>query len=329
MTRRWLGGVFGNTVGSDTDVSNTTGVFSMEQQYYMKQEGGWELPPIGTQSNPATGVAALVADGQTTNGYYWIKGTGLVADAREFYCILNSGFSLGAGWMVVANHDGAKQPNSSHQARLTSHSNHVGYDNNGGNGSVNADPTASVMVPERSFSCNMVNKPFTKFAHVVYPNSNMGSWGSSNLLTPNAYYGGTWNSAVTIPAQAAWQKQFDNTGVTFNNFSKRLYYNGGSTYNVQCIGVYWNGSSGYVPTIGGNNASAQDYPVYCGCYTYTDANNATATFSFTDSGNAPPGQSGTGFDDFQDGSGLSDNWSVEGGSGNNQYRGNPSCLLVG
>ena len=329
MTRRWLGGVYGNTVGSDTDVSNTTGVFSMEQQYYMKQEGGWELPPLGTQGNPATGVAAILASGQTTNGYYWIKGTGLDADAREFYCILDSGFSLGAGWMVVANHDGAKQPNSSHQARLTSYSNYVGYDNNSGNGNTSGNPTASVMVPERSYSCNMVNKPFTKFAHVVYPSSGMGSWSTSNLLSPQAYYGGTWNSAVTVPAQAAWQMQFDNTGVTFNNFSKRLYYNGGGTYDVQCLGVYWASTSGYVPTINGTGASVQDYPVYCGCYTYTSANAATATFSFTDSGNAPPGQSGTGFDDFQDGSGLSDNWSVEGGSGNNQYRGNPSCLLVG
>ena len=327
MTRRWLGGVYGNTVGSDTDVSNTTGVFSMEQQYYMKQEGGWELPPLGTQANPATGVAALVADGQTTNGYYWIKGTGLIGNAREFYCILNSGFSLGAGWMVVANHDGAKTPSSSHQARLTSYSNYVGYDNSTGNGSVNQHPTASVMVPERSFSCSMSDKPFTKFAHVVYASSNMSSWGSSNLLTPLAYYGGTWNSATTVPNAQAWQKQFDNTGVTFNGFSKRLYYNGNSTYNVQCLGVYWNGASGNFPTIGGNNATAQDYPVYCGCFTYTDANNATATVSFTDEGSGST-QSGTGFDDFQDGSGLSDNWSIEGGS-QNQYRGNPSCLLVG
>lgn len=327
MTRRWLGGVYGNTVGSDTNVSNTTGVFSMEQQYYMKQEGGWELAPLGTQSRPATRVADLVADGQTTNGYYWIKGTGLDADARQFYCILDSGFSLGAGWMVCANHDGAKTPNSSHQARLTSYSNHVGHDNNGGNGSVNADPTASVMLPERSFSCNMVNKPFTKFAHVVYASSNMGSWNSNNLLTPLAYYGGTWNSSRTVPNAQAWQIQFDNTGVRFNNFSKRLYYNGGGTYDVQCLGVYWNGGGG-TPTISGNNATAQDYPVYCGCYTYTDANTATATFSFTDSNSGSSGQSGTGFDDFQDGSGLSDNWSVEGGS-QNQYRGNPSCLLVG
>ena len=327
MTRRWLGGVYGNTVGSDTSVNNTTGVFSIEQQYYMKQEGGWEVPPLGSPGNPAIGVADLVADGQTTNGYYWIKGNGGNSNAREFYCILDSGFSLGAGWMVVANHDSAKTPSSSHQARFTSYSNHVGYDNSTGNGSVNQHPTSSVMVPERSFSCSMANKPFTKFAHVVYASSNMSSWSSSNLLTPLAYYGGTWNSAVTVPNAQAWQKPFDNTGVTFNNFSKRLYYNGNNTYNVQCVGVYWNGSSGNVPTIGGNNATAQDYPVYCGCFTYTDANNATATVSFSDEGSGST-QSATGFDDFQDGSGLSDNWSIEGGS-QNQYRGNPSCLLVG
>ena len=50
MTRRWLGGVYGNTVGSDTDVGNTTGVFSMEQQYYVVQEGGW-TPPAASGGN--------------------------------------------------------------------------------------------------------------------------------------------------------------------------------------------------------------------------------------------------------------------------------------
>lgn len=59
MTRRWLGGIFGNTVGSDTNVSNTTGVFSSAQQYYMRQEGGWEPPPFsgsgGTVYTPGNG----------------------------------------------------------------------------------------------------------------------------------------------------------------------------------------------------------------------------------------------------------------------------------
>lgn len=59
MVRRWLGGIFGNTLGSNTDVTNTTGVFSSSHQYYMRQEGGWEPPPFsgsgGTVYTPGNG----------------------------------------------------------------------------------------------------------------------------------------------------------------------------------------------------------------------------------------------------------------------------------
>ena len=41
MARRYLGGVFGNTVASDIDKSEITGVFSLSQQNYMISEGGW------------------------------------------------------------------------------------------------------------------------------------------------------------------------------------------------------------------------------------------------------------------------------------------------
>jgi len=41
MTRRFLGGVLGNTLGSDTSTASISGVFDMNGQYYMKQEGGW------------------------------------------------------------------------------------------------------------------------------------------------------------------------------------------------------------------------------------------------------------------------------------------------
>ena len=36
-----MGGVFGNTIGSDIDKSDVTGVFSLSQQNYMISEGGW------------------------------------------------------------------------------------------------------------------------------------------------------------------------------------------------------------------------------------------------------------------------------------------------
>lgn len=41
MPRRYLGGVFGNTIGSDIDKSDITGVFSLSHQNYMISEGGW------------------------------------------------------------------------------------------------------------------------------------------------------------------------------------------------------------------------------------------------------------------------------------------------
>lgn len=41
MPRRYLGGVFGDTIGSDIDKSDVTGVFSLSQQNYMISEGGW------------------------------------------------------------------------------------------------------------------------------------------------------------------------------------------------------------------------------------------------------------------------------------------------
>ena len=41
MPRRYLGGVFGNTIGSDIDKADVTGVFSISQQNYMISEGGW------------------------------------------------------------------------------------------------------------------------------------------------------------------------------------------------------------------------------------------------------------------------------------------------
>ena len=50
---RFVGGVFGNTIGSDTGITNTTGVFSMRDYYYIKQEGGLLPPPDGSTAGQA------------------------------------------------------------------------------------------------------------------------------------------------------------------------------------------------------------------------------------------------------------------------------------
>ena len=101
MTRRWFGGVFGNTVGTDNPFSSTTGVFSMEQQYYMKQEGGWEFGLGEDSSIPASSAKAIYDSGNRTNGVYWLKhGSN---SAYQCYCWLDS--TSGGGYHLVGKID--------------------------------------------------------------------------------------------------------------------------------------------------------------------------------------------------------------------------------
>ena len=103
MTRRWLGGVFGNTIGSDTNAVNLTGVFSMEQQYYIRQEGGWTIP-LGSQGNPASSAQALRDAGTTTNGVYYIDTPD--GGVQQVYCLFTTGTAQGGdyGWMLVCRY---------------------------------------------------------------------------------------------------------------------------------------------------------------------------------------------------------------------------------
>ena len=323
MPRRYLGGIFGNTISSTTNAVNLSGVFSTSQQNYMRSEGGWTIPAGYYQNNPALTPASLLADGITTNGYYWLKGTSgnSNANAKLFYCFLDSSSPLGAGWAIIAHHDGAKTSNSSHQPRPTANTNYVGRDNAAGNGNVSGDPSATDMVTSKSFSCNANGIPFTKFAHCAY--------GGGNWNQVEAYYGGTWNSAQTIPTTQAWSLQFDTGGVTFNGRSRRVY-EGSNGYGYACQGVgVWNNNSGNVPKIVGNNSNSADYPVYVGVWAYNSANGGSAGFSWHDSSSSSTNTNDPhGWDDFQDGTGMGDNWSVEGES-SNYARGLPSYIIIG
>lgn len=51
-----------------------------------------------TSSNPASSATALVNDGQTTNGYYYIN---LGSGAQSIYCILDGSIESGYGYMRV------------------------------------------------------------------------------------------------------------------------------------------------------------------------------------------------------------------------------------
>jgi hypothetical protein len=64
--------------------------------------GAWAaastLRTLGLEASPATSAAALLADGWTTDGWYWIRTSGMAA-ARRVWCDLTD---EGGGWMLVA-----------------------------------------------------------------------------------------------------------------------------------------------------------------------------------------------------------------------------------
>lgn len=74
-SKRFNGGIFGNTVGSDTNAASIYGIYSMSQQYFMKQEGGWEPPPVGSEyAAPAQDAAEVAARVDSpSSGYYFMQ----------------------------------------------------------------------------------------------------------------------------------------------------------------------------------------------------------------------------------------------------------------
>ena len=94
---RFVGGVFGNTVGSNTPVGDTTGVFNMSQQYYIVQEGGW-VPNDGSTEERAATSAQNVLDQNpsATDGFYWIKYAGWTS-AKQIWCDMTDGHSSAGG----------------------------------------------------------------------------------------------------------------------------------------------------------------------------------------------------------------------------------------
>ena len=74
-SKRFNGGIFGNTVGSDTNAASIYGIYSMSQQYFMKQEGGWEPPPAGSEyAAPAQDAATIAARiDSPSSGYYFMQ----------------------------------------------------------------------------------------------------------------------------------------------------------------------------------------------------------------------------------------------------------------
>lgn len=273
---------------------------------------------LGSSStNPARNAAAIYALGERTNGYYHI---GSIGASRLVYCVLDANFMSGGGWMIVANHDGAKEQDAGHQPRVTARTDQSGSDDQTG-----VDPGQSSMVPEKSFSVNINGVPFTKFAHVVYANSNMSSISSSNMLNPLGYYAGSYNTEKTLPTTASYRADdFDNNGLTLqmsgSNLARRMSSSGSYTW-LKGFGVC-DANSGGTGTfrLNGSGATAANYPVWVS-FRELSSGMASYTFSFTDSSGS------SGWDDFQDGSGMGDQWAIE-NVGGNAYRGNPSYVML-
>jgi hypothetical protein len=102
MTRRWVGGVFGNTIGTDTSVTDASGIFTTYDQYYLRQEGGWGQ--LGESGNPASSAEALRIAGITTDGLYYINTPD--GGEQQVYCMFTSGAGQGGdhGWMLVGRY---------------------------------------------------------------------------------------------------------------------------------------------------------------------------------------------------------------------------------
>ena len=283
----------------------------------------------GSPGFAASNAAQIYATGNRTDGYYWIKGDG-TRSARLMYCIMNANWGGGGGWMVVANHDGQKEQHAGHQPRVTARTDQIGSDDGSGN------PGQASMVPEKSFSVDMVGVPYTKFMHVAYSSTNMASVSTSNWLgTPLAYYYGAFNSSQTIPTTVSY------TTADFNTVGSQISFSGGAGLGRRlsrdqsytwlkafCVGSNQNSSPDGTFKLYGLNAQTADYPVWAA---YSDLNTgmAVGTFSFTDAYAAGGGASfsPTGWDDFQDGSGMGDNWEVE-GVGDNGHRGAASMIVL-
>tara|TARA_R100001594_G_C4004953_1_gene255630 strand:- start:40 stop:1104 length:1065 start_codon:yes stop_codon:yes gene_type:complete len=80
MAQRFLGGVFGNCRPSTALISDTTGVYDLNGQYYIKQEGGWVEPfsaSGGSEFTPGDGYKYhvwKVSDNGTPTGSMVVTG---------------------------------------------------------------------------------------------------------------------------------------------------------------------------------------------------------------------------------------------------------------
>jgi len=291
---------------------------------------------IGTATKPATSALELVQNGQTTNGVYYIKATE-DSPTQQIYCILDPAYD-GGGWMVLANNAAIGIiRNTAHIPRLTAYTNHVGSSG------------ANSYTSNYNFSVNGKNLAFNKMVWVITQSNT--SFLGSNGGNVNGYIYYQWSNKLAIPdEQQYWA--FDNglqgfsmgNQVTWPGFgAKRMNssYGGYGQYQSQNygFGTYDDNSFGPINAYPGkgtryrvNGSNGQYYPVTCtmqGCSGNSGDVRAYYCWSWSDYQATSSGAyQGIGFDDWQDGSGLGDQWRCESTNDKTTTRGKPSFIMV-
>jgi hypothetical protein len=286
-----MGGVSSTTAYSFTIRGTDTDGDTADQAY------SWAITnvPLGSVSTkPATSAHAIITAGDSQgDGLYWIQSSGGVL--QQFYCIMNTSWD-GGGWLIIANHVGGHtQSWNGHQPRPTSYTSYVGHNTAGSNGT-----------PTSHFSMNAKNVLFTEAIHVAY---------DATFTNYMAYYQMEFSSG-SIPTTSTYQLNTTGGGNVITGLQdRRLSDNAGNhvhnTYRPDHFGV--NNACG-------STLSGVVYPVYTAAWG-SGACSGANTFSFSDSSGS------TGWDDFQDGSGMGDDWNVN-NVGANAYRNFSSFIAI-
>jgi hypothetical protein len=296
--------------------------------------GAEAYPPVEITNTVADGSSRLQAavsasaikslTGTSTDGVYWIKASP-ASPAQEVYCIMDNTWD-GGGWMVVANNSASTAVSASgHIPRLTARIEWVGS-----NGADSYNRTNNFSINVRDWDINELawcaRQPLGTFKDIY------------------TYVYGTFDSPTYIPESTAWTRRF-------NNFHQTLPWlvvpdlRTRPSYLVDPTGVPASAFSAITSYAGSNGPTSFTQPVgytpitaigrYDTSTTYPSSNNDSNTWSIgglmSFSGNVLAGSgtgtaSDTGWDDWQDGNGLSDAWGIAGSV--NYGRGYPSYIMV-
>jgi hypothetical protein len=268
-------------------------------------------PTRGSASNPAKNAKELVQYGITQDGPYWIQAS-QGSPAQQVYCILDPAWD-GGGWMIITNN--AAQDIvylSTHIPRPTAYIPYVG--SNGSNS----------YSPQFNFSINAQDMQFQEFVFAAYT--------APNWKDIYVYYYGKTSAPTQIPTNSpVYTRLFDNWGQTLPFTSAPIFkpVNADQTRNSDLFSVYdglrgdnsYQANMSYIPAFILGERAQKTNPSFAFPATNNDVNSfgVTGVFSWADrylTTNttliAPPEGSGIqsirGWDDWQDGNSLADNW---------------------